>query len=75
MHLESNQATPDDRDRARAWLREHDEWIGMQRSESQGEPSADPDPENRLNLRGQIRNAELSALARKVVEELLRQAA
>jgi len=43
MHLESNQATPDDRDRARAWLREHDEWIDIQRSESQDDPSAEED--------------------------------
>jgi hypothetical protein len=41
MHLDRHQPTPDDRDRARAWLREHSEWTGIQRSESQEEPSAE----------------------------------
>jgi hypothetical protein len=54
MHLDRHQPTPDDRDRARAWLREHDEWIGMQRSESQGEPSAEDLRAAPLRARGPL---------------------
>jgi hypothetical protein len=41
MHLERHQATDDDRERARAWLRDYDQWLDMQRSESEGEPPAE----------------------------------
>lgn len=41
MNMERHQATDNDRERARAWLQEHDEWLNAQRSESQDELSVE----------------------------------
>lgn len=39
MNLERRQVTPDDRDRAAAWMEQHNQWLHTQGGESQEEPS------------------------------------